>query len=103
MFPLSSPRPPRFRCHGTQSKESDERPQLPKGSEIPGLEGHQLPPGIFAHAPEPDEGDVIEGVTIVKEKVEVAIDMMPGAADGFGRFRRAAKGGGAGRLPTRTG
>lgn len=66
---------------------------------IPGLEEHGLPPGIFSHGPVPDEGMVIEGAITIMEKVDVAKDMIPG---GFGRFKRAAKGGG-GRLPNRNG
>lgn len=61
------------------------------------MEGYNLPPGIFAHGTMPEEA--IEGAVIVKEKVDVVIDMMP---EGVGRFRRAAKGGG-GRLPNRNG
>lgn len=65
------------------------------------MEDYNLPREIFAHGPSPDE--FIEEAIIVKEKTDVVVDMMPGSIqDGFGRFRRAAKGGG-GRLPNRNG
>lgn len=87
-----------------QSSESEEMPQfpqMPQMPQIPGMPGQALPPGIFAHTPEM-EGAAIEGIMVAKETVEVAVDMMPGTP-GFGRFKREAKGGGGGRLPTRNG
>lgn len=66
------------------------------------MDGYNIPSGIFSHSNMPEEGDVLEGVSVMREKTEVIIDMMPGAGQMPGRFKRAAKGGG-GRLPNRNG
>lgn len=58
-----------------------------------------VPSGIFAHASIPPM-DMEGAADFVQEKVEMAMNIMPGEMSD--RFKREAKGSG-GRLPNRTG
>lgn len=58
-----------------------------------------MPPGIFAHAPPPPD-ELMEGVAVVHETMDVAM-VVPAGSPSFIRSKREAKGGG--RLPNRNG